>query len=148
MCLEFKKSVPNILFSLVCFVIFITDPMVLLWTQMAYALRVNSDEMKLLYVSTLFCFHSPLISGLECRINITGKDNRMTMCYKIATRIVCVLSEQDTLVAAHAEQHQYITWLAQSISIPCLQILLGVSQKLMTPLQSHLCRMVEHIMVL
>jgi hypothetical protein len=43
----------------------------------------------------------------EFGIDIVGQDNKTITYRKVAARIVCVFSEQDTHVAAHAEQHQH-----------------------------------------
>ncbi|KZP08408.1 hypothetical protein FIBSPDRAFT_761441 [Athelia psychrophila] len=44
---------------------------------------------------------------IECGIDIVGDDNKTVTHHKVTARVVCVFSEQDANVAAHAEQHQH-----------------------------------------
>jgi N-acetylglucosamine kinase-like BadF-type ATPase len=44
--------------------------------------------------------------GWEFGIDVAGEDNKTTIHHKVATRVVCVIFEQDVLVALHAEWYQ------------------------------------------
>jgi hypothetical protein len=41
----------------------------------------------------------------EFRVDIVSKDNKTIIHHKVATRVVCVCSEQDAAVAGWAEDH-------------------------------------------
>jgi hypothetical protein len=46
------------------------------------------------------------VSTKEFGIDIVGEDNKTIIRHKVAAHVLCVLSEQDAHVAAHAEQDQ------------------------------------------
>jgi hypothetical protein len=44
---------------------------------------------------------------MTSKINIVGEDNKNIIYYNVTAHIVCVFSDQDTLVTVWAEQHQH-----------------------------------------
>src|SRR5882762_8630377 len=66
--------------------------------------KLKSDNT--LYVSGSLCQLITILTVQEFGINIVGEDNKMIIHHKVAAQVVCVFSEQDPFVAAHAEQHQ------------------------------------------
>lgn len=112
-------------------------------------LQWNEIVVCLHLVSTLAFF--PLIFGSEFRIGVVGGDNGAIIRCGVAMRVVCVLSEQDALVAAHAEhhqRHQHVQHGSQNQSPSRSYFLPKYCRTSMAPLRSHLRRAVEQMVAL
>jgi hypothetical protein len=70
-------------------------------TQPGGSIECTNLRKSLFIPSTHHPHHSQ-----ELRIDIIGEDNKMIIHHKVAARVVCVFSKQNTLIAACAEQHQ------------------------------------------